>query len=125
MAFLTPEGLTDEMTSEELQQLMALGVIPDQQSSIEQQLKTAQALRDKVPQMRHGYRVSTAAHPLEFIVQGIEGYRAKKDMEELRKKEEGLLQQQIDGRRLFYEALRRRGGQQPTQPEVPAQPELF
>lgn len=108
MPFLPPDA-AEEMSDEELEQLMALGIIPDQQGALEKQMALAEQLRYRnAPEMRQGSRVSTAAHPLEFIANGIEGYRAGKQLDELRKKQEELLQQQVQGRKLFYQNLRRR-----------------
>lgn len=112
MAFLTPEGGLDDMSDEELEQLIALGIIPDKQSILDQQIKTAEQLRyGNKPEMRHGGRVSTAAHPLEFLAAGLEGHKAGKQLEELRKKQEELLQQQVLGRKTFFDRLR-----SPSQP---------
>jgi hypothetical protein len=109
---------TDDMTDEQIQQLMELGVIPEQQNGLQQQMDIAKKLRyDNMPQMRgEGGRVQTAANPLEFLASGIQGYKAGKDMDELRKKQDGLLQQQVQGRKLFYQALRGNRGQ-PQQPQ--------
>ncbi len=106
---------TDEMSDEEIQQLIALGIIPDQQGQLQQQMKTAEQLRyNNTPQMRgEGGRVQTAANPLEFLVAGIQGHKAGKQLDELRKKQDELLQQQVMGRSAFFKALRGRGQAQP------------
>lgn len=105
---------TDEMSDEEIQQLIELGIIPDKQSNLSDQLKTAERLRyGNMPQMRQAGNVSVAANPLEFLTSGIQGYRAGKDIEELRKRQEELLQQQVFGRSAFFRALRNR--QKPQQ----------
>ena len=105
MDFLSPE----EMSEEELQQLMALGIIPDQQALLEKQRTLAEQLRYRnAPEMRGNARVQTAANPLEFLVSGIQGYKAGKELDEIKKKNDDLLQQQVSGRKAFYEALRRR-----------------
>ena len=111
--FLTPEG---EMTDEQLQQLMELGIIPDQQGQLSEQMALAQKLRHgNTPQMRQGSRVSTAAHPLEFLAAGLEGHKAGKQMEELSKQQAELLRKQVEGRKLFFQQLQ-------GQPQVQAQP---
>jgi hypothetical protein len=107
--FLSPE---EEVSDEELQQLMALGIIPDQQSNIKEQMAQANALRQNKPEMRGNGRVMVAANPLEFLGQGIQNYKAGKDLKELKKQQDALLQQQVAGRGAFYKALRR-PGQQP------------
>lgn len=108
MAFLAPNDMSGEMSEEEIQQLIALGIIPDKQSDIKDQIAQAQALRQKVPEMRGNGRVQVAANPLEFLGQGIQNYKAGKTIEDLRKKQEELLQQQVAGRGKFFQALRRR-----------------
>lgn len=112
MGFLTPEGGMDDMSDEELQQLIALGIIPDKQGMLDQQIKTAEALRyGSTPEMRGNSRVQTAANPLEFLVAGIEGHRAGKKLDELRKSQEDLLKEQVAGRTNYFKKLR---GRQPA-----------
>src|SRR5688572_19776481 len=107
MPFLNPEGYLDDMSDEEIQQLIALGIIPDQQSDIKDQMKLAEQLRyNNSPEMRHGSRVSTAAHPLEFIASAIQGIKAQKQLEDLRKQQGSLLDEQVKGRSNFFKALR-------------------
>lgn len=105
---------TDEMSDEQIQQFIALGIIPDQQSALDRQMAIAEKLRyGQGPQMRgEGGRVQTAANPLEFLSHGIQGYKAGKELDTLRKKNEDLLQQQVQGRKSFYQALRNRKPQQ-------------
>lgn len=111
MAFLTPE---EEMSDEELQQLIALGIIPDKQNMLEQQLATAERLRyGNTPEMRGNGRVQTAAHPLEFLVNGIQGHKAGKQIDALRKQQDELLNQQVAGRKSFFNRLRNKPSQPP------------
>jgi hypothetical protein len=112
--FLNPEG--DEVSEEELLQLMGLGVIPDQQNLLKDQMAEANALRDKSragPQMRGNSRVQTAANPLEFLSSYLGDRKAGKELDSLRKQQNDLLQQQVKGRSAYYNALRR--GNQPIQ----------
>lgn len=117
MPFLTPEG---GLSDADLDQLIALGVIPEKQDILKEQMTRAQALRDKMPEMRSGGRVNTAAHPLEFLVQGLQGYKANKQLDDLRKQQSELMGEQVKGRRAFFEALQRRG----SKPQVPGAPDM-
>lgn len=109
-----PDG-TAELTDEEIQQLMALGIIPDQQNALSQQMATADQLRyHNSPQMREGSRVTTAANPLEFVASTVQGIKAGKELEALKKRQDELLQKQVDGRSLYYKSLRPR-----TMPQDP------
>lgn len=116
MAFLNPEG---DLSEEDLQQLMALGIIPDQQSGLQDQLAQAQKLRyGSMPGMRgEGGRVQTAANPLEFLVAGVQGYKAGKDITKLRKEQQDLLKQQAEARKLFFKRLRGPGQTPPIASE--------
>lgn len=119
--FLNPEG--DEVSEEELMQLMALGVIPDQQNLLKEQMAEATALRSKSqagPEMRGNSRVQTAANPLEFVASYLGNRKAGKELDALRKQQNDLLQQQVKGRSAYYNALRRRGG--PPAAGVPLNP---
>lgn len=90
---------------------MALGIIPEQQDALSQQMKIAEKLRyGNNPEMRSNGRVSTAAHPLEFLAATLQGIKANKQIEELRKRQDELMQKQVEGRGLFYKKLR--GGPQ-------------
>ena len=122
MPFLPPDG-TEEMTDEELEQLMALGIIPDQQSALEKQMAIAQELRHgKGPEMRGGGGgYQTAANPLEFLASGLEKRKAGKEIDDLRARQEAMLQQQVQGRKLFYQNLR---GKKPQDPGLGPMPEL-
>lgn len=105
------EFSVDDLTEEELDELIALGVIPDKQAILTDQLKTAQALRDRgSPEMRgspySGYQ--TAANPLEMLAYGLDRRQAKKDIEKYRQDQQGLLGQQVRGRGTYYDALRRK-----------------
>jgi hypothetical protein len=100
----TPE---EEMSEEEIQQLMALGIIPEELEHIKGQMAEANALRNKMPEMRGNDRVQTAAHPLEFAVQAFQGIKSGKELERLRAEQSGLLQKQVKGRGDYYNAWKR------------------
>lgn len=122
MAFLTPEG---DLSDADLEQLMALGIIPDKQSGLQDQLTQAQKLRyGSMPEMRgEGGRIQTAANPLEFLTAGVQGYRAGKDIDKLRKEQADLLKQQTQARKLFFDRLR--GRTPPISPSGPGTTTYF
>lgn len=98
----------DELSDEQIQQLMDLGIIPDKQDILLDQIKQAQSLRygSKAPEMRGqagGY--STAASPLEFLAYTLQGRQANKELEQLRAKQEELLKQQASGRKDYFRHL--------------------
>lgn len=114
--------MSDEMSDEELQQLIALGVIPDKQDALSQQMKIAEQLRyHNKPEMRGNGRVQTAANPLEFLFAGLEGRKAGKELEALRKQQDELLGKQVAGRTSFFKNLR--GRRQPPVPSVTPAPD--
>lgn len=116
MAFLNPEG---DLSDADLEQLMALGVIPDQQSDLKDQIAQAQKLRyGSMPGMRgEGSRIQTAANPLEFLVAGVQGYRAGKEEKSLRAQQKDLQKSQIEARKLFLQRLRGPGQTPPIAPD--------
>lgn len=110
LAKMDLNGLTDQ----EIQDLMDLGIIPDQQDALKQQMATAEQLRyHNQPEMRQGQRVSTAANPLEFAVNAWQGIQAGKDLNKLKDQQAELLRKQSEGRGLFYKKLR---GEPPPDP---------
>lgn len=98
----------DDLTDEDIQELIRLGVIPDQQAALGGQLEQAQMLRDRSmagPEMRGNSRIQTAANPLEFLVSGLQGYRANKDIKSLQEQQAELIRQQATGRGKYYGKL--------------------
>lgn len=113
----------EELSEEELQQLMELGVIPSKQDALAQQLSQATAIRNRQgPQSREAGRVVVAANPLEFAVHAYEGIQAKKDIEKLRKEQSDLLDEQVRGRSQFLRAMY---GKKPPIPMAPPDPKSF
>jgi hypothetical protein len=104
----------DNLSEEDLQKLLQLGVIPDEQSSLDDQMKQAQMIRNRqAPRGTDTGRVYVAASPLEHIAYAMQGIKAGRDMDKLRDQQQSLLQQQISGRQSYMDALlgRLRGGQ--------------
>src|SRR5207302_5159151 len=60
-----------KMTAAQIQQILALGEVPEKQALLEEQMKRANALRDSpAPEGRYGpgrLGMYTAPHPLEVI----------------------------------------------------------
>jgi hypothetical protein len=105
MDFLTPEDATDE----QIQQMIELGIIPAQMGAIDQQMAQAQAVRNRQgPQGRDNGRVFVAANPLEHVMHAAQGIKAGKDIEDLKRKQEELLRQQVRGRMQFFDTPGRR-----------------
>lgn len=100
------EGLSEE----QLQQLIELGVIPDQQDALSEQYMQANAVRNSAgPEVRGNGRVMVAANPLEFLASGVQKYQAGKDIQEIGKKREDLMDKQTAARKALLDALRGSG----------------
>lgn len=98
----------DNLSDEDIQQLVALGIIPDQQKDLDSQMATAQAIRDKgAPQGQYSRGgVYTAASPLEHIAYAAQGIKAGHDLNKLRGEQQKLLAQQIRGRSKYFNKFR-------------------
>lgn len=98
----------EDLTEEELQQLMELGIIPDELGSLDKQMATAEALRyAEAPGVSKQYGGYTpAASPLEHLARVVQGIKGGKDLEKLRGEQSGLLDKQVSGRKLFANKLR-------------------
>jgi hypothetical protein len=97
-----------DLTDEDIDKLVALGEIPDKQSFLQQQLATAQGIRDQpLNTLTQGRRVSTAATPLGMLGQigtkMIGGYQAN----QLGNQRQNLLDQQASGRKAYFDMIRR------------------
>lgn len=98
------EGLSDE----DIQALMELGVIPDQQKSLDSQIEIAQALKDrKAPrgQTVGPSGVYVAASPLEHAAYAAQGIMAGRDMKKARLEQQSLLAKQIKGRSKYFQKM--------------------
>jgi hypothetical protein len=96
----------DNMSDEDIQQLMALGIIPEKQQALQGQFERANMLRDQAmqaPQMRGNYRVQTAANPLEFLASGMQAYKQGRKADQIQQQQMDLLNQQAAGRNQFYQ----------------------
>lgn len=95
-----------DLSEEQIQQLMDLGIIDDEQSILDKQLKTANSVRYSAgPEMRSNGRVSTAANPLEFAVHAYQGYKAGKDADAIAKQQQELLKRQVEARAAYTKNL--------------------
>lgn len=91
---------------EVLQQLMELGIIPEEMGSLKDQISTAQALRDKgAPRGTDTGRVYVAANPLEHLAYTLNGMKAGKEIDKARAEQQKLLAQQVRGRKSYFDAM--------------------
>lgn len=96
----------DNLSEEDLQKLIGMGIIPDEQASLEDQIKQAQMVRNRSgPEGTYTRGMYVAASPLEHIAHAMEGIKAGKDLKNLRAQQQGLLEQQNQGRMSYLEAL--------------------
>jgi hypothetical protein len=96
----------DNLTDEEIQQIIAMGGLDDQNALLSGQLERANALRDQAlqsPQMRGNNRVQTAANPLEFLASGVTAYKQGKKADAIQQQQLDLLNRQASGRDAFYQ----------------------
>lgn len=98
------------LSDEQIQQLMQLGIIPDEQNELQKQMEQAQSLKTAAaPQgatVRNGIYV--AASPLEHIARVAQGIKASKELDKLRDQQQSLLQDQVSGRQSYFDAIRGR-----------------
>lgn len=98
----------ENLTEEDIQQLMELGILPDQLQSLQSQIDTAQALRDR--EAPRGQRVGpsgvyVAASPLEHLSYALQGIKAGKDIDRLRQDQQRILAEQVRGRSRYFGKL--------------------
>lgn len=110
------EALMQQMSPEELEQLISLGSVDDRQKALLQQMAQAEALGQM-----GGERYST---PLGAALGGIgdvaRGFASQGRLKDLQAQQQDLLSQQDDGRGLYVDILRRQQqGQQPVSPPIP------
>jgi len=97
----------ENMTEEDLQKLVELGVINEQMAENARQKALQEQLRYQAqPEGRDSGRVYTAASPLEHMGTLLEKYNANKKIKEL-DTERGVLEgQQTAGRQTYWDILR-------------------
>jgi len=104
-----------DITDDEMQALIRLGIIPEELAENRRQSELAEALRyGEGPEGRQAGRVYVAANPLEHITRGAQRFKAAKDMKQLGTEREGLLQDIRTGRSMFGNLLRGRGQMSPV-----------
>jgi hypothetical protein len=124
----------ENLSPEQIQQLVALGVIPDEQSDLQQQYQIANELRTTpTPQMYGNGRIMVAASPLEHIAVGLQRYKGMKDMKDIQEQQKLLREAQVRGRTDFLKqymgpprpmSLPQQQGINPT-PIIPLKPMSF
>lgn len=104
----------NDFTPEQLQQLIALGAIPDEQKDMDLQMIQAQKLRNtESPQGQLAGRVYVAANPLEHLAAGIDKYQGAKQMKKLYGQNRDMRTRQTDARMLYLQKMMGAGGQPP------------
>lgn len=99
-----------DLTDEQIQQLIALGIIPEEQESLQKQMDQAQALRDaQAPQGSYSRGgIYVAASPLEHIARVAQGIKAGRDLQKMYERQQELFGQQVSGRQSYFDAIRGR-----------------
>lgn len=94
------------LSEEDIQQLMELGIAPDQLESLNTQIASAQKLRDRrAPQGTDTGRMYVAASPLEHIAYAMQGIKAGKDIDKARAEQQKILAQQVRGRGTYFNRM--------------------
>lgn len=91
-----------ELSDEDLNRLIELGVIPEEQAQLAKQIQQAQMLQQQQgPQGRQTGGIYTAANPLEFVGAGLQQYAGIRKERQAQEKLDELRKQQIMGRQLY------------------------
>lgn len=95
------------VSGEQLQALMELGILPELQAGLDDQISQADALRNAPgPEGRDSGRVYTAANPLEFIGAGLQSYAGMREGKKLRSQREEALKKSAETRRTYFDLVR-------------------
>jgi hypothetical protein len=109
-------------TEEDLAALADLGISQEKIESIRERMARAEAIRfQDGPEGRQAGRIYTAANPLEHLGQGIQKYRAGRQMQQLQAQQQQELANQASTRQGMMGRILR-GAPPPAQPAQPAQP---
>lgn len=99
----------EDMTEEDLQQLVQLGVIDEQMAENARQMMLQEKLRyQAMPEGRQAGRTYVAANPLEHLSTGVEKYQAAQKIRDLEAQRAGMEGQQTAGRATYWDLLRGR-----------------
>lgn len=110
----------DELTPDQLEQLVALGIIPEQQAMLMQQMDQANALRNTpIPKGGMAGRVYVA-DPLGSLAAGFDRYRGVKQGRAAMDQYSQTLKDQQAARMAYVNALR--GAPKPQQPRPDLSP---
>lgn len=112
----------ENMSPEEIEQLVALGIIPEQMSGLDRQYKTAAALRQtQQPGMEGNGRVMVAASPLAHLAAGVDRYQGNKQMRGIEKRQDDILREQAAARNLYLKKYLFPAGPRPNSIKDPLQ----
>lgn len=103
--FLSVEDLSEE----DINAILGLGTAEDRGAQLEGQLAQAMRLRNQEGPQGRGYGgIYTASSPIEHAVHAWQGIKAGKDAEKISAQQDALMQEQIEGRKRFLDALMKR-----------------
>lgn len=96
----------EDMNEEDLNAILGLSTGDEKSAQLQAQLSQAQKLRNQAgPEGRKYGRMYTAANPLEHIAHAWQGIEAGQDAERLTEEQNQLMQQQLDARKKYFEAM--------------------
>lgn len=125
--FLNVEDLSDE----DIDAILGLGTSEEKKAMLEQQLSMANQLRNaQGPEGRSYAGIYTAANPLEHAAYAWKGIKAGKDAERITQEQQAILQQDVEARKKFFNAMMRQkqlqqGSQQGYGPEAFENPGVY
>lgn len=105
------DDVLSQLSPQELRQLLSLGVAPDQQQQLQQQLLQAQTLRAGSSESHHTSPLGALFHGLAG---GIQSFAGGMRENQVAKQLQGLQGQQVDARQLLLSKLLRRRQPEPS-----------
>ena len=96
----------DDLTPEQLEQLIALGIIPDEQAGLNQQMDQANQLRNTpIPKGGMAGRVYVG-DPFGALAAGFDRYQGNKQIKQIQGQQKDLMDKQMQARMAYVNLLR-------------------
>lgn len=115
----------EDLSQEDLDAILGLSTGDEKSAQLKAQLAQAQGLRNQAGPEGRGYGgVYTAASPLEHAAHAWQGIKAGQDAEQLTQEQNALMQQQLEARKKYFEAMMLRQ-QDPQQASPQYGPESY
>lgn len=111
----------ENMSDEEIQQLVNLGILPGEQDILAKQMEQADLMRNAEGPEGRTFRnnIFQAANPLEHLGAGLKNFAGQRDAMRIQDEQRGLLGKQAEGRAKFFDLLRQKKAAPPIPPAPP------